>query len=70
MKGTLIEQCYNAIKSGLDFKFIKPIIDKLNINEVKTKFLKIKITSVKTCPDWHKGAGGKAWLFIDEITIK
>ena len=24
---------------------------------------------VKTCPEWHPGAGGKAWVFADEILI-
>ena len=22
------------------------------------------------CPDWHPGAGEKAWIFADEITIE
>ncbi|MGA2586453.1 MAG: hypothetical protein ABSF88_05470 [Candidatus Aminicenantales bacterium] len=28
-----------------------------------------KTKSALRCPPWHKGAGGKAWLFIDEIVI-
>ena len=34
---------------------------------VKAKFIKIQFENQGTCPDWHKGAGGKAWLFLDEI---
>ena len=26
--------------------------------------------NISTCPNWHDGAGGKAWLFIDEIIVK
>ena len=33
------------------------------------RHLRIEAANVGTCPDWHKGAGGKAWLFIDEIII-
>jgi len=22
------------------------------------------------CPEWHLGAGGKSWIFIDEITVE
>jgi hypothetical protein len=22
------------------------------------------------CPEWHLGAGGKAWIFADEVTVK
>jgi len=25
---------------------------------------------VGVCPEWHKGAGGKAWLFVDEIFVE
>jgi len=41
-----------------------------DLHRVKTRFVKVHIKSIGICPDWHKGAGGKAWLFIDEITIK
>jgi hypothetical protein len=38
-------------------------------NEV-CRYIKIKAKSVNTCPVWHKGAGGKAWLFSDEIIVE
>ena len=25
---------------------------------------------VKKCPDWHNAKGGKAWLFVDEISVE
>jgi predicted alpha-1,2-mannosidase len=34
------------------------------------RFLRIKATNRKTCPDWHVGAGDKAWIFIDEIVVE
>lgn len=40
------------------------------LNETKTRYVKIKVTNIEKCPDWHKGAGGKCWVFIDEINIK
>jgi arylsulfatase A-like enzyme len=33
------------------------------------RFVRVRAESIKTCPDWHPGAGREAWLFIDEITI-
>jgi alpha-L-fucosidase len=36
----------------------------------KAHFLKIKATSMGTCPEWHGGAGGKAWLFVDEVMVE
>jgi hexosaminidase len=39
-------------------------------NKEKARYIKVKALSLKKCPDWHSGAGGKAWLFIDEILVK
>ena len=39
-------------------------------NKEKARYVKVKAASIKKCPDWHSGAGGKAWLFIDEIVVK
>jgi len=33
------------------------------------RYLRILAANAGTCPSWHKGAGGKAWLFVDEIII-
>lgn len=35
-----------------------------------SQFVKIYAKNVGKCPDWHPGAGGKAWFFIDEIIVK
>ncbi len=34
------------------------------------KFLKIIAKNIGLCPEWHKGAGRKAWMFVDEIIIE
>lgn len=36
----------------------------------RARFVKVEATSFKTCPAWHKGAGGLAWIFIDEIAVR
>ena len=36
----------------------------------KARFIKVKAASIKKCPDWHPGVGGKAWLMIDEIVVE
>jgi hypothetical protein len=35
----------------------------------KARYVKVRAVSRKTCPPWHKGAGGQAWIFIDEIAV-
>jgi hypothetical protein len=41
--------------------------------EVKNKtirYVKIVAETIGTCPEWHPGAGGKAWIFADEIVVR
>jgi hypothetical protein len=38
-------------------------------DETNVRFVKIVAKNIGTCPSWHPGAGGKAWLFVDEIGI-
>ena len=74
---------YFISDNGVDFKLIESVVleepqksdhptiqyiekDFMNI---QTKYLKVKVHNIKTCPEWHNGAGGKAWLFVDEIEI-
>lgn len=35
----------------------------------KTRYIKINAENIGVCPEWHAGAGGKAWLFVDEVII-
>jgi len=43
---------------------------KTEIKNSNVRFVKIQAKNIGTCPEWHPGAEGKAWLFIDEIIIK
>ena len=43
---------------------------KCEFPETEAGFVKIKTKSLLYCPDWHKGAGGKSWIFADEIIVK
>ena len=36
----------------------------------RCRFLKVVATSRRTCPEWHIGAGQKAWIFADEIVVR
>ncbi len=36
---------------------------------IKTRYIKVIAKNRIMCPDWHKGAGNKAWIFADEIEI-
>jgi hypothetical protein len=41
--------------------------------EVQTgpvRYVRVRARNLGRCPDWHAGAGGKAWLFADEIVLE
>ena len=42
----------------------------LNTSPVKAKFVKVVAKNFGTIPEWHLGAGGKAFIFIDEIWVE
>lgn len=37
---------------------------------VNARYVKVKAYNFGTLPDWHQGSGGKAYIFIDEISIR
>ena len=46
-------------------------IKNFNLNfSTKARYLKVVGRNIGVCPEWHWGAGQKAWIFADEIVIK
>ena len=37
---------------------------------LSARYIKVEAFNRGTCPDWHPGAGGKAWIFADEIFVE
>ncbi|MCB9218164.1 MAG: alpha-L-fucosidase [Ignavibacteriales bacterium] len=60
------EQSYPIIRSNENKRFVTMF----NLDDIETKYVKIVAENIEKCPNWHKGSGGKAWLFVDEISIK
>jgi len=48
--------------------FIKDVTAALQ-NE-KARFVRVSVRNIGMCPPWHKGNGGKAWLFVDEVVVR
>ncbi|MCK4407501.1 MAG: GH92 family glycosyl hydrolase, partial [Bacteroidales bacterium] len=59
---------FNDIQENYNEPVIKDFTLK-NINK-KTRYIRVLAKNIVVCPDWHKGAGGKAWIFADEIVVK
>jgi predicted alpha-1,2-mannosidase len=57
--GKGFEKKEGAMRTAVSVKLEKP-----------SRKIKIVAKSIGPCPDWHLGAGGKSWLFIDEVEVK
>ncbi len=57
---------------GADAEMTDPTLRRFDIKEefMNAQYLKVKVKNTGVCPDWHTGKGGKAWLFVDEITVR
>ena len=38
--------------------------------DVRARYVRVVARNPATCPSWHVGRGGKAWLFADEIMVE
>lgn len=75
---------YEISGDGINFKTVLSVASTLpdtvmvnsiqelggNIEPVKSRYLKVKAKNYGTLPLWHAGAGGQAFIFIDEIDVK
>ena len=37
---------------------------------VSARYVRVRAVNRRQCPEWHPGAGGKTWVFSDEIIIE
>lgn len=43
---------------------------KQEINGAKAQYIRVHAKNIGTCPEWHAGNGGRAWLFADELIVE
>ena len=36
----------------------------------QARYVRATARNIGVCPDWHPGAGEKAWIFADELIIE
>ncbi|RTL09971.1 MAG: alpha-mannosidase [Flavobacteriaceae bacterium] len=64
---------FGSVNNTLDPKLEENTILNFTSNETKGKtarYVKVIAKNFGKLPEWHQGAGGDAFIFIDEITIK
>ena len=40
------------------------------VQNLSTRFVKVTLRNIGTCPQWHPGAGAEAWIFVSEIVVE
>ncbi len=58
----------NSIPENKKGTIIKDFTKKI-IN-TKARYIEVYAKNIGICPEWHKGAGEKAWIFADEIVVE
>lgn len=66
---TLIKSVANDVDPKKDENSIKDFGFTLQ-QPINARYIKVKAYNFGKLPEWHQGAGGDAFIFIDEITIK
>jgi hypothetical protein len=42
----------------------------VRFEKMKVRYVKVIAKNMGKCPPWHPGAGGKAWIFVDEVVVR
>jgi hypothetical protein len=61
-----------SVKNDIDEHESGPVVKEFvaELNGIQARYLKVVARNRGVCPGWHAGAGNKAWIFADEITIE
>ncbi len=58
----------SRVSERQDGAMVEPV--GIQVKPQQARYIRVTATNRKTCPNWHKGAGGSAWIFADEIVIE
>ena len=69
LDGVTFETIYEAYPNN-EFSLIQDIYRyQVNPANLETRYIQVKGINLNKCPDYHPGAGGKCWVFADEIVV-
>ena len=58
------------LSSGAPLSPPKRIAVKFSGPSESYRYVRVQAENVGVCPEWHPGAGGKSWVFSDEMIIE
>ena len=60
-----------VVDNMIDPQLEKAVTQELDVRRImKARYVKMVAKNIGVCPDWHVGAGEKAWIFCDEIIVE
>jgi hexosaminidase len=61
-----------AFESGVSLQTNDPLLKEFatETRNIKARFIRVQAKNIGVCPPGHPGAGGKAWIFVDEIVVE
>ncbi len=65
---TKVAEIQNDVNARKEGQLIKHFTVKLH--DVTAKYIRVFAKNIGVLPPWHQAAGSKAWLFVDEVSIK
>jgi len=62
---------YGRVENDVSMKAIGSFIKVFAVDAWSSgRYVRVRAKNMGLCPEWHKGAGYKAWLFADEFIIQ
>lgn len=65
---TKVATITHEFSQKLDGPFIHEFSEQFK--KQKGRYVKVLAKTIGLCPEWHYGAGGDAWVFVDEVVVK
>lgn len=65
----LLAEIKNEFSDNKYGAFMQEFTKKMNA-PINVRYIKIEVENYGIVPEWHMGAGGTSWLFLDEITVE
>lgn len=49
---------------------VKSVSFIMQFQPIDAQYIRVTATSLKQCPEWHRGFGNPSWIFIDELIVE
>jgi hypothetical protein len=58
-----------VVRNDIPLRAPGALLKEFAVKGEPARFVKVRAKNIGLCPPWHKGSGGKAWVFVDELIV-